>query len=139
MNTLSHKTSIAVRFSEVDSLQIVWHGHFVKYFEDGREAFGKKYGLGYMSVYAEGFAMPIVKVNCDYKSPIKYADEVEVETKFICTPAAKIIFEYTIFNKTTGKISAVGKTTQVFLSKSGELQLTVPAFHQVWKAKWLED
>lgn len=139
MKTLIHKTNISVRFSEVDSLQIVWHGHFVKYFEDGREAFGKKYGLGYMSVYAEGFAMPIVNVNCDYKTPIRYEDEVEIETKFIQTPAAKIIFEYTIFNKTTGKISAIGQTTQVFLSKTGELQLTVPPFHQEWKDKWLAD
>ncbi len=138
MKSLTHKTTIAVRFSEVDSLQIVWHGHFVKYFEDGREAFGKKYGLGYMQVYAEGYAMPIVNVTCNYKTPIRYGDEVEIETKFIDTPAAKIIFEYTIFNKTTGKISAMGKTTQVFLAKSGELQLTIPPFHQQWKDKWLE-
>ena len=33
-NTIEH----AIKFSEVDSLRVVWHGHYVRYFEDGREA-----------------------------------------------------------------------------------------------------
>lgn len=136
MSPLTHKHSIAVRFNEVDSLGIVWHGHYVKYFEDGREAFGKKYGLGYMTVYAEGFALPIVKMNFDFKSVIKYEDEIEIETTMVETPAAKIIFEYRIFNKTTNMVSAVGRSEQVFITKEGDLQLTVPTFHEAWKEKW---
>lgn len=47
--SLVNKTSLRVRFSEVDSMQIVWHGEYVRYFEDGREAFGREFaGLGYM-------------------------------------------------------------------------------------------
>ena len=46
---LIDRTTIKVRFSEIDSMQIVWHGEYVRYFEDGRESFGKHYGLGYMS------------------------------------------------------------------------------------------
>ena len=45
---LIDRTTIKVRFSEIDSMQIVWHGEYVRYFEDGRESFGKHYGLGYM-------------------------------------------------------------------------------------------
>lgn len=45
--SLVGKTSLRVRFSEVDSMQIVWHGEYVRYFEDGREAFGREFaGLG---------------------------------------------------------------------------------------------
>lgn len=47
---LISKTNIPVRFSEIDSLGILWHGHYIKYFEDGREAFGAEYNLGYMDV-----------------------------------------------------------------------------------------
>lgn len=50
---LTDRTTIKVRFSEIDSMQIVWHGEYVRYFEDGREAFGKRYGLDYMSIYRE--------------------------------------------------------------------------------------
>lgn len=136
MNQLTHKSTIQVRFNEVDSLGIVWHGHFVKYFEDGREAFGKKFGIGYMSVYREGFALPIVHLNCDYKNTIKYEDELEIETRFVNTPAAKIIFEYTIFNKTSKKVAATGRTEQIFMTRAGTLHMTVPPFHAEWKDKW---
>lgn len=40
---LTNRTTFRVRFSEIDSMQIVWHGEYVRYFEDGREAFGKQY------------------------------------------------------------------------------------------------
>ena len=44
---LTNTTKTTVRFSEVDSMQVVWHGEYVRYFEDGREAFGRKYpGIG---------------------------------------------------------------------------------------------
>jgi acyl-CoA thioester hydrolase len=56
-------TQTTVRFSEVDSMQVVWHGEYVKYFEDGREAFGREYpGLGYLDFYANGYTAPIVDV-----------------------------------------------------------------------------
>ena len=40
--SLTDRTSFQVRFSEVDSMKIVWHGEYIRYFEDGREAFGLK-------------------------------------------------------------------------------------------------
>ena len=48
---LSCITPLRVRFSEVDSMRVVWHGEYVRYFEDGREAFGEQYpGLGYLDI-----------------------------------------------------------------------------------------
>ncbi len=44
--TLKSRIEVRVRFSEVDSLKMVWHGSYVKYMEDGREAFGREFGLG---------------------------------------------------------------------------------------------
>lgn len=124
---------ITARFSEVDSMGIVWHGHYVKYFEDGREAFGKEHQLGYMDVYAQGFFMPIVNINCSYKRPIPYDEPVMIETKFINSPAAKILFEYRLFNKNNTETYATGRTEQVFLTKDRELHLTVPDFFVQWK------
>ena len=48
---LSETARIQVRFSEVDSIKMVWHGHYITYMEDAREAFGRKYGLEYMYIY----------------------------------------------------------------------------------------
>src|SRR5690606_23319657 len=66
--------SFPVRFSEVDSLGIVWHGHYILYFEQGREAFGKKYGIDYLTVQREGFTTPIVRSVCEHKHPLRYGE-----------------------------------------------------------------
>lgn len=86
---LTDRTTIKVRFSEIDSMQIVWHGEYVRYFEDGREAFGKRYGLDYMSIYREGYVVPIVDLSCQFKQSLSFGEEAIVETRYIHSDAAK--------------------------------------------------
>lgn len=137
MNTLKHTTSIEVKFSEADPLGIVWHGHYIRYFEDGREAFGKEYGVGYLSFYENGYVIPVVNVQCDYKKSLRYGDTVIIETEFIPTEAAKMLFKYRLFNSKTNDIVATGSSIQVFLDKSGTtLQLATPEFFDNWKKKY---
>ena len=132
--SLVGKTSLRVRFSEVDSMQIVWHGEYVRYFEDGREAFGREFaGLGYMDIHASGYTAPIVELQLQYKKPLRVNDTAVVETRYIATEAAKICFEYTIRSATDGEIVAEGSSTQVFLDARGELQLLAPEFYRKWK------
>lgn len=117
-------------------MQVVWHGNYLKYFEDGREAFGLQYELEYLDMYGEGFFTPIVKSNIDFKAPLKYGDRGLVETRFVNIPAAKIIFDYQVFNEVNGQLLVTGQTTQVFLDKNMTLQLINPDFFLRWKKKW---
>jgi len=133
---LKDRKEIIVRFSEVDSMRIVWHGNYLKYFEDGRESFGLKYSLGYLDVYRHHVMIPIVRVNCDYKRPLEYGDIAIVETRFMPSEAAKIVFEYTIYRKRDNEIVATGSSIQVFLTPEGELLLTSPEFFTGWRKKW---
>lgn len=127
-----------VKFSEVDSLRVVWHGYYVRYFEDGREAFGIQYQLSYLDVYENGLAVPLVDLEVKFKRPLEYGDTAIIETKFIDSPAAKIQFEYVIKSKTHGYIACTGKTTQVFMEPiTKELYFTMPAFFEQWKKKML--
>ncbi len=133
--TLRHETDVLVRFSEVDSLLIVWHGHYVRYFEDAREAFGLQYGIHYLDVHRAGYSTPIVKVGCDYKRSLKYGDTAVVEATYVDTDAAKLIFKFVIKNKATGELIATGETVQVFLDANKELSLIIPPFLVEWKKK----
>ena len=80
---LTNRTTTLIRFCEVDSLGIVWHGNYVKYLEDGREAFGHEFGLGYNDVYDFGLLIPIIKLDIDFKLPVRYGDEIVIETTFV--------------------------------------------------------
>ena len=136
--TLTTQTSIKVRFNEVDSLGIAWHGHYVKYFEDGREAFGAEHGLGYLDVYENGLVTPIVSLSCDYKKSLAYGDSIVVETTFVDSPAAKLHFTYKIYQAGRSELIAEGSTTQVFLdSESRALLLSTPVFFEDWKNRVL--
>jgi len=134
-NILSAEIEVPVRFSEVDSLRIVWHGHYVKYFEEAREAFGRKYDISYLQVYGSGFVTPIVKLTCDYKRSLEYGDVAIVKATYVPTDAAKIIFQFEIRNKKNDLLVATGESIQVLLNSDGELQLTVPDFLAEWKSK----
>ena len=135
--TLIHKLEFEVRFSEVDPLGIVWHGHYVRYFEDGREAFGKEYGLGYLDFFRHGFVIPVVKLQCDYKRSLKYGDKALLETEFVPTEAAKVVFRYRLLNSRNMELVATGSSTQVFLDKEETiLQLNNPAFFIDWKKRY---
>ncbi len=130
------RTGVKVRFSDVDAMGVVWHGHYLKFFEDGREALGEMFGLDYMDVYKNGYFIPIVRTNINYKSPIHFGDEVEVVTRMHYSRAAKIVHTYEVWNKTHNKLSCEGYTEQVFLFRdSRELELFTPGFYSDWLQK----
>ena len=94
MNHLSAIKDLEIRFSEVDSMNIVWHGSYPLYFEDAREEFGKKYGLGYMTICSHGYYAPLVELSFKYKKPLKYEMTPSIKITYIPTESAKIVFDY---------------------------------------------
>ncbi len=138
LTSLTHSEELEVKFSEADPLGIVWHGHYIRYFEDGREAFGKQYGLRYLDLYRENIIVPIVHVNCEYKRILRYGHRIRMDITYKDTPAAKLIFDYVLHDLDTNEKVAVGNSVQVFMEKeSMDLMLTPPKFMRDWKQKWL--
>ena len=134
-STLKFAHQIRVRFNEVDSMHVVWHGNYVKYFEDGREAFGREFDLSYLDAKRHGFAIPIVKMSLEYKLPLRYGEIATIETTFLNSRAAKLVFSYCIKNE-NGQTVCTGETTQVFTnSEVGDMSLNLPEFYKVWKQK----
>lgn len=130
---IEHQIDIRIRFSEVDAMNVVWHGNYLKFFEDGREALGTEYGLHYLDFADKGYFVPIVKSSIEHLATASYGDELRVTTRLYYSRAAKIIHDYEVFNLTTNKISAKGTTMQVFVTLDKELFLTNPDFYEEWK------
>lgn len=126
-----------IRFSEVDSMGVVWHGHYAIYFEDAREAFGAKYGLEYLMMYDKGFVEPLVELTFKYKRPIIYGMKSEIEIIYRPTDAAKIIFDYEIRDAETKEVFTMGHSVQVFMDRyTHQLELNNPDFYKEWKKRW---
>ncbi len=136
MKELVNATTFRVRFSEVDSLRIVWHGNFLKYFEDGRDAWGAEFGLSFIEIYEKyGLLMPLVSTNLEFKYPLKYNETGLIETTFVNSRAAKAIFKFEIYDENRTQLKAKGETVQVFMDVNNVLQLNTPPFFEEWKRK----
>ena len=129
---LKDERKLRIRFSETDPMGIVWHGNYIRYFEDGRESFGARYGIGYLDFYENGLLAPIVKVSCNYRKPVRYGEEVIVETSYVFTESAKLEFNYRILSGSTGEAVTTGQSTQVFTDNAGKLFLVRPPFYENW-------
>ena len=136
MKSLESFIEINIRFSETDAMGVVWHGNYLKYFEDGREQFGAKYGMEYLDIYNQGYFTPIVNSTIDHKSPVYYGQKIRVKVILEFKQAAKIMFKYEILNLDSNELSAVGSTTQVFLNiESRTLELNKPDFYGNWESQ----
>ncbi len=136
-HVLSVTKPFEIRFSEVDSMGVVWHGHYAFYFEDAREEFGRKYDLGYLMMYDKGYFEPLVELTFKYKRPLIYGMKPEIEVVYRPTEAAKIVFDYEIRDRETKEVFATGHSVQVFMDKNTyELVLSSPDFYEEWKQRW---
>jgi len=132
---LTGKVKTRVRFEEVDSMGIVWHGRFASFFEDARVSLSEKYKIGYMDLYSNGILSPIKTMHVDYINPLKFRDEITVEGILHYSDASRINSEYIIKNN-DGNIAATGYSVQMMLNKNYELYLVQPDYYREFCEKW---
>lgn len=122
-----------IRFSEIDAMNVVWHGVYAKYMEDAREHFGKVFGLSYELIRDNGYFAPIVEMSIHYKKPLFYGMEPAITISYRKTEAAKIIFDYEIRDSRDQNLVATAQTVQVFMDRNYELVWESPTFYEDWK------
>jgi acyl-CoA thioester hydrolase len=124
-----------VRFEEVDSIGIVWHGRYASYFEDARVALGQKYGIGYMDFYSQGVIAPIKKMHFDYYRPLRFQETMRIEGILHWSEAARLNFEFSIRNG-NGELSTTGYSVQMLLDTDGNILVVPPGFYEAFCRKW---
>ncbi len=129
---------LTVRFSEVDSMNIVWHGSYALYLEDAREAFGSAYGLAYLDIFNAGYYAPLVELDFKYRKPMLYGMKASITITYRPTDAAKLVFDYEIRDTADGSLLATAHSVQVFMDRSYQLMLGNPDFYEAWKRKWIK-
>ena len=136
MPVLTDTIRIRVPFFDVDSIQMVWHGNFVKYLEEGRESFGFKFGLEYMHIYNSGYVAPIADMHLEYKNTAGMGDTLIVETTYKPCRGAKLMFDYVVKRESDGVLILKASTVQLFVSRDGVFEVSVPEFYAKWKKRW---
>lgn len=80
---LSHEIRLAPAFHDLDPMNIVWHGHYVKYLELARCALLARFNYDYPQMRDSGYAWPVVDMRLKYIGPIEFAQEVAVRAEIV--------------------------------------------------------
>jgi acyl-CoA thioester hydrolase len=121
----SHETRLQVRFNEVDSYNVVWHGHYVAWMEVGRNDLAGRFGLDASQLGELGYLGPVIGLEIKYHSPARFKDEVLVRTSLLPTETATIVFQQEIV-ATDGRRLANGITTHALTDLQGIMQFKLP-------------
>lgn len=125
-----HSTELEIPFFDVDSMQIVWHGNYVKYLETARCAFLDALGYNYLVMRERGYAWPVVKMDVKYIRPARFGQKVRVEL-MLTEYESCLRLDYTVYDAADGSKLTQASTTQVPVSLAdGEMQYQTPACWQ---------
>lgn len=107
-----HSSEFEIPFFDVDSMEIMWHGHYVKYLEMARCAFLEEIHYTYDVMKAKGFGWPIVQLNLKYVRPALFRQKIRVELALVDYETCCRI-EYKIVDCQTNQKLTEGSTTQM--------------------------
>jgi acyl-CoA thioester hydrolase len=109
---LSHEIDVTPAFFDVDVMEIVWHGHYVKYLELARSALLAKYDYDYPKMRESGYAWPIVDMRLKYVKPAAYGQALKVRAQIV-EWENRLRIEYLIRDAKTGARLNSASTIQV--------------------------
>ena len=108
-----------VRYPETDRRGVVYHGHYLVWFELGRTELMREIGTPYAGLEAEGLFMPVIEAGARYQSPVRYDEQVEVETTVQEVTGVCVRFSYKLFRPPEADPVADGFTLHAAVNLQG--------------------
>ena len=95
---LKSELFLDVRYYETDQMGIVHHSNYIRYFECGRTAMLKELGLPIERIEEAGVMLPVVSVECRYKTPAVLGDTLRIVTSVDEVPRARLVIRNKVYN-----------------------------------------
>ena len=110
-----HETQIRVRYQETDAMGVVYYANYFTWFEVARTEYFRARNILYTKLEEKGMYLMVVNASCQYKSPAKYDDLVNIHTWIPEIKNSSLKFGYKLFVGT--KLIAEGESVHVFTNK----------------------
>ncbi|PHN17881.1 thioesterase family protein [Pseudomonas sp. ICMP 460] len=119
-------TEILVPFFDVDSMNVVWHGHYVKYLEVARCALLDKIGHNYTAMLESGYAWPVIDMQLRYVRGAVFGQTINVRASLV-EWENRLKVNYLITDLASGERLTRASTVQVAVKiASHEMQMASP-------------
>ncbi len=104
-----------VRYRECDPMGVVYHTHYLDWFEAARTEALRSQGVAYASLEADGVIMPVVEASLKYHGSARYDDDVEVEATFLDVPRVRVTIDYAVRRAGEDRVLVSGRTVLCFV------------------------
>jgi acyl-CoA thioester hydrolase len=115
-----------VRYRECDPMGVVYHTHYIDYFEAARTEGLRELGIAYRDVEERGIIMPVVKLDVQYKRPARYDDLLTIETRFETMPSVRVPIDYTVRRAESDEVLVTGHVTLCFMDAERRRPTRIP-------------
>ena len=119
------ETPLRVRYSETDRMGIVYHAHYIVWFEIGRTDYCRAAGIPYRAMEDAGLLILVTAAECRYRRPARYDDAVRVRSRVTDLASRGLVFGYEIVDE-EDRILAEGTTRHVFADTAGKPRRAPP-------------
>ncbi len=114
MGTATHDTTYRIRYSDTDTMGVVYYGNYMRLFEIGRTELLRAAGIAYATFEAEGLYLPVLEAHAQYHAPARYDDEIVITTTY--TPSLSVVLELHYRVHRDGVTLVTGWTRHTFVS-----------------------
>jgi acyl-CoA thioester hydrolase len=111
---------VRVRYAEVDKMGYAYYANYLAWFEVGRCDWLRAQGTTYRAMEDEdGWMLPVIEAHCDYRTPARYDDELEIRTTGRMLTPVRIRFEYEVVRRSDAATIAAGYTVHAATDLAG--------------------
>ncbi len=124
---VSHSIEMQVPFYDLDPMQIVWHGNYLKYFDRARAALFSHINVDLYDIYNETeYLFPIIRSSVKHITPLMYNDRI-LCTAHLMQVDYKIVFDFELRRLKDDRVCAKGRSEQVAIrNMDGEMLFRIP-------------
>ena len=127
-----------VQYYETDSMRIVHHSNYIRWFEEARVALLEQLGYGYDRIEAEGFSSPVLEVACKYKTMARFGETVRIFSHLTSYSGVRFALRYEIRDAETGELRCEAESEHCFLGAGG-VPVSIRRKFPEWDRKFREN
>ncbi len=108
-----------INYYETDKMGITHHSNYIRFMEEARIDYLEQLGCGYERWETDGILSPVIGIECEYKRPTTFNDEIRIHTQISEYKRLKLTVSYTMYNNKTNALIFIGKSHHCFLNAEG--------------------
>ncbi|GIO42539.1 acyl-CoA thioesterase [Paenibacillus apis] len=129
--------AIKPKYFEFDMMGIIYHAHYLGWFEAGRTKLIEDLGLNYIHMEQAGYISPVQEMKVEYRKGIRYGDEVLLRTWIKENGGVKTVYSYEVLNG-QGELCVKGTSVHYVVRREDFKPVQFKKIFPDWYARFAE-